>query len=57
MILIISLYNFLVFIAIREIKNIYYILYILSVAAYAMSYDGIGFQYSGHRIQAGTIMQ
>lgn len=45
MILIISLYNFLVYLAIREIKNIYYILYILSVAAYAMSYDGIGFQY------------
>jgi hypothetical protein len=45
MVLIISLYNFLVFIAIREIKNIYYIFYILSVAAYAMSYDGIGFQY------------
>lgn len=45
MVLIISLYNFLVFIAIREIKNIYYIIYILSVAAYAMSYDGIGFQY------------
>lgn len=45
MILIISLYNFLVFFAIREIKNIYYILYIVSVAAYAMSYDGIGFQY------------
>lgn len=45
MILIISLYNFLVFLAIREIKNIYYIMYILSVAAYAMSYDGIGFQY------------
>jgi hypothetical protein len=45
MILIISLYNFLVFLAIREIKNIYYILYIVSVAAYAMSYDGIGFQY------------
>lgn len=45
MIMIISLYNFLVFLAIREIKNIYYILYILSVAAYAMSYDGIGFQY------------
>lgn len=45
MILIISLYNFLVFLAIREVKNIYYILYILSVAAYAMSYDGIGFQY------------
>ena len=45
MIVIIALYNFLVFLAIREIKNIYYILYILSVAAYAMSYDGIGFQY------------
>lgn len=45
MILIISLYNFLVFLAIREMKNIYYIMYILSVAAYAMSYDGIGFQY------------
>lgn len=45
MILIISLYNLLVFLAIKEIKNIYYILYILSVAAYAMSYDGIGFQY------------
>jgi two-component system, sensor histidine kinase LadS len=45
MILIITLYNFLIFIAIREIKNIFYIMYILSVAAYAMSYDGIGFQY------------
>jgi hypothetical protein len=45
MIIIISLYNFLIFLAIREIKNIYYIIYILSVAAYAMSLDGIGFQY------------
>jgi two-component system, sensor histidine kinase LadS len=45
MVLIISLYNLLVYIAIREIKNIFYIFYILSVAAYAMSYDGIGFQY------------
>lgn len=45
MIIIIALYNFLMFIAIREIKNIFYIMYILSVAAYAMSYDGIGFQY------------
>jgi hypothetical protein len=45
MILIISVYNLLVFLAIREIKNVYYIFYILSVAAYAMSYDGIGFQY------------
>jgi hypothetical protein len=45
MILIISLYNFLVYLAIREVKNIYYIFYILSVALYAMSLDGIGFQY------------
>ncbi len=45
MVIIIAVYNFLVFLAIREIKNIYYIMYILSVAAYAMSYDGIGFQY------------
>lgn len=45
MIIIIVLYNLLMFIAIREIKNIFYIMYILSVAAYAMSYDGIGFQY------------
>jgi hypothetical protein len=45
MLLIISLYNFLVYLAIREIKNIFYIMYILSVGAYAMSYDGIGFQY------------
>jgi len=45
MILIIALYNFLVFMAIREIKNIYYIFYIVSVALYAMSLDGVGFQY------------
>lgn len=45
MILIITVYNFLVFLAIREIKFIYYVCYILSVALYAMSYDGIGFQY------------
>jgi len=45
MILIIALYNFLVFLAIREIKNIYYIFYIVSVALYAMSLDGVGFQY------------
>lgn len=45
MIIIISVYNLLVFLAIREVKNVYYIFYILSVAAYAMSYDGIGFQY------------
>jgi two-component system, sensor histidine kinase LadS len=45
MIIIIGLYNFLTFLAIRERKYIYYIFYILSVACYAMSLDGIGFQY------------
>jgi two-component system, sensor histidine kinase LadS len=45
MILIIILYNFLVYLAIRERKNIYYIFYILSVGIYAASLDGIGFQY------------
>ncbi|MBS1487483.1 MAG: receptor [Bacteroidetes bacterium] len=45
MILIVALYNFMVYLAIREMKFIYYIFYILSVAFYAMSYDGIGFQY------------
>lgn len=45
MILIIVLYNLLTYLAIREVKYIYYIFYILSVALYAMSLDGIGFQY------------
>lgn len=45
MIMIIALYNLLVFLAIREIKYVYYIFYILSVALYAMSLDGVGFQY------------
>ena len=45
MILIIALYNFLTFLAIPEKKYVYYIFYILSVALYAMSLDGIGFQY------------
>lgn len=45
MVLIIALYNFMVYLAIREIKFIYYIFYLASVALYAMSYDGIGFQF------------
>lgn len=45
MILIISLYNFLVYLAIREIKNVFYICYMASVALYTLSLDGIGFQY------------
>ncbi|WP_158856940.1 7TMR-DISM family protein [Lunatibacter salilacus] len=45
MILIISLYNLLVFLAVREMKFLYYIFYLLSVGLYATSVDGIGFQY------------
>lgn len=45
MILIISLYNLLVFIAVREMKFLYFIFYLLSVGLYTMSVDGIGFQY------------
>ena len=45
MVLIIVLYNFLVYLAVREGKYLFYIFYIVSVALYAMSYDGIGFQY------------
>jgi hypothetical protein len=45
MILIISLYNLLVFLAVREMKFLYYIFYLLSVGLFAMSVDGIGFQY------------
>ncbi|MEX2514491.1 MAG: 7TM diverse intracellular signaling domain-containing protein [Cyclobacteriaceae bacterium] len=45
MILIIAFYNLLIFLAVKEMKYIYYILYLLSVGLYAMSLDGIGFQY------------
>ncbi len=45
MIFVIALYNLLMFLAIREIKYIYYIFYIISVALYALSIDGVGFQY------------
>ena len=45
MILIIAFYNFLIFLAVKEMKYIYYILYLLSVGLYAMSLDGVGFQY------------
>ena len=44
MILIISLYNLFIYSAIREIKYIYYTLYILSVGVFAMCMDGIAFQ-------------
>lgn len=45
MILILSLYNLLMFFAIREVKYIYYIFYLLSVGIYVMCVDGIAFQY------------
>jgi hypothetical protein len=45
MILIISLYNVLIFFAIKERKYLYYTLYILSVGLYAMCIDGIAYQY------------
>lgn len=45
MILIITLYNLLMYGAIREIKYLYYVFYLLSVAGFALAVDGIGFQY------------
>lgn len=43
MILIITLYNLLIFGAIREVKYLYYVFYLLSVGGFAMALDGIGF--------------
>lgn len=45
MILIISLYNILIYFAIREIKYLFYTFYILSVGVYAMCVDGIAYQF------------
>lgn len=45
MILIITLYNLLIYSVIREIKYLYYVFYLLSVAGFAMAIDGVGFQY------------
>ncbi|WP_026954396.1 7TM diverse intracellular signaling domain-containing protein [Algoriphagus vanfongensis] len=45
MILIIGLYNLLIYSAIREIKYLYYTFYLASVGIYAMCVDGIAFQY------------
>jgi len=45
MILIIALYNILVYFAVREIKYLYYTFYLVSVGIYAMCIDGIAFQY------------
>ncbi len=45
MILIIALYNQLMYLAIREVKYLYYVFYLVSVGIYAMCIDGIAFQY------------
>lgn len=45
MIVIISLYNILVFVAVKEIKYLYYTFYLLSVGFFALCVDGIGYQY------------
>lgn len=45
MILVFTLYNLLMFIAVRERHYLYYILYLISIGLYEMSADGIGFQY------------
>ncbi len=45
LIFIISIYNLLLFLAIREIKYILYTFYLISVGIYAMCTDGIAFQY------------
>lgn len=62
MILIISLYNLLIFTAIREVKYLYYTFYILSVGVYAMCVDGIAYQYlwpgwpAWNQIAYGTVL-
>lgn len=45
MIMLISIYNFFLFITVREKAYLYYIAYVISVGFYAMSQDGTGFQY------------
>ncbi|MEO9869180.1 7TM diverse intracellular signaling domain-containing protein [Ekhidna sp.] len=45
MIFIVSIYNLLIFSAIRERKYLYYTFYIASVFVYAMCVDGIAYQY------------
>lgn len=45
MIIIFSLHNLLMFIAVRRRQYLFYVLYIISVGLYEMSVDGIAFQY------------
>ncbi|UJP63405.1 7TM diverse intracellular signaling domain-containing protein [Mongoliitalea daihaiensis] len=45
MISIIAFYNLIVLFAVRELKYVYYIFYLLSVALFTMSLDGVGYQF------------
>ena len=45
MLLVFSLYNLMMFFAIRQIQYLYYILYNLSIGLYEMCTDGIAYQY------------
>lgn len=45
MILIFCFHNLLMFIAVKRLQYLYYVMYILSVGFYEMSVDGIAFQY------------
>lgn len=45
MVLIFSLYNFMMFIVMKNRQYLYYVLYNLSIAAYEMCTDGIAYQY------------
>lgn len=45
MILVFSLYNLLMYAAVRESHYILYVLYLVSIGLYEMSADGIGYQY------------
>ncbi|NCD69373.1 chromosome partitioning protein ParA [Mucilaginibacter sp. R11] len=45
MILIFCLHNLLMFMAVKKLQHLFYVLYILSVGFYELSVDGIAFQY------------
>lgn len=45
MISIIAFYNLIMFLAVRELKYLYYIFYLISVSLFTMSLDGIGYQF------------
>ncbi|SHF79298.1 7TM diverse intracellular signaling domain-containing protein [Pedobacter caeni] len=45
MVIVFSLYNLLMFFAVRQKQYLYYVLYNLSIGLYEMSSDGIAFQY------------